>query len=62
MFLLGVFLALSGLGIDLFLMISASAGSDPSNWVGIAAVAQSLIVIGANLFLVGILAGVIESE
>jgi hypothetical protein len=32
------------------------------NWVDIAAVAQSLIVIGANLFLVGVLAGVLEAE
>jgi glycosyltransferase involved in cell wall biosynthesis len=62
LFLLGLFLMLCGFGVDLFLMISSSAGSDPSNWVDIAAVAQSLIVIGANLLLVGVLAGVLEAE
>jgi len=53
---------LCGFGVDLFLMIGSSAGSDPANWVDIAAVAQSLIVIGANLLLVGVLAGVLEAE
>jgi glycosyltransferase involved in cell wall biosynthesis len=62
LFLLGLFLMLCGFGVDLFLMISSSAGSDPSNWLDIAAVAQSLIVIGANLLLVGVLAGVLEAE
>ncbi|HUS83329.1 MAG TPA: glycosyltransferase family 2 protein [Dehalococcoidia bacterium] len=62
LFLFGLFLMVCGFGVDLFLMISSSAGSDPSNWVDIAAVAQSLIVIGANLLLVGVLAGVLEAE
>ena len=62
LFLLGLFLMLCGFGVDLFLMIGSSAGSDPANWVDIAAVAQSLIVIGANLLLVGVLAGVLEAE
>jgi len=62
LFLLGLFLMLCGFGVDLFLMVGSSAGSDPANWFDIAAVAQSLIVIGANLFLVGVLAGVLEAE
>jgi len=62
LFLLGMFLMLCGFGVDLFLMVGSSAGSDPANWFDIAAVAQSLIVIGANLFLVGVLAGVLEAE
>ena len=62
LFLLGLFLMLCGFGVDLFLLIGSSAGSDPANWVDIAAVAQSLIVIGANLLLVGVLAGVLEAE
>ena len=62
LFLLGLFLVLCGFGVDLFLMIGSSAGSDPANWVDIAAVAQSLIVIGANLLMVGVLAGVLEAE
>jgi len=62
LFLLGLFLMLCGFGVDLFLLVSSSAGGDPANWVDIAAVAQSLIVIGANLLLVGVLAGVLEAE
>jgi len=60
--LLGLFLMLIGVGVDLFLLIDSSAEGNLMNWVDIAAVAQSLIVIGANLFLVGVLAGVLEAE
>jgi len=60
--LLGLFLMLIGVGVDLFLLIGSSAEGNLMNWVDIAAVAQSLIVIGANLFLAGVLAGVLEAE
>ncbi len=60
--LLGLFLMLAGIGVDLFLLIGSPAEGNPLNWVDIAAVAQSLIVIGANLFLMGVLAGVLEAE
>jgi glycosyltransferase involved in cell wall biosynthesis len=62
LFLLGLILMLAGFGVDLFLLIRSSEGGSNLNWVGIAAVAQSLIVIGANLFFVGILAGVLDAE
>jgi hypothetical protein len=62
LFLLGVFLVLCGVGVDAFLLIRAPGANDTFNWVDIAAVAQSLIVIGANLLMVGVLAGVLESE
>jgi hypothetical protein len=62
LFLLGLFLMLTGFGVDLFLLIRSPGANDTLNWVDIAAVAQSLILIGANLFFVGILAGVIEAE
>ena len=62
LFLLGLFLMLTGFGVDLFLLIRSPGANDTLNWVDIAAVAQSLILIGANLFFVGILAGVLEAE
>jgi len=60
--LLGLFLMLTGVGVDLFLLIESPAEGNLPNWVDIAALAQSLILIGANLFLVGVLAGVLEAE
>jgi hypothetical protein len=60
--LLGLLLMLTGVGVDLFLLIDSPAEGNLLNWVDIAAVAQSLIVIGANLFLAGVLAGVLEAE
>ena len=60
--LLGLFLMLIGVGVDLFLLFDSPAEGNLLNWVDIAAVAQSLIVIGANLFLAGVLAGVLEAE
>jgi hypothetical protein len=62
LFLLGLFFMLCGVGVDFFLLVKTPGGSNALNWVDIAAVAQSLIVIGANLFFVGILAGVLEAE
>jgi hypothetical protein len=62
LFLLGLFLMLCGVGVDVFLLVRSPGGSNALNWIDIAAVAQSLIVIGANLFFVGVLAGVLESE
>ena len=60
--LLGLFLMLAGIGVDLFLLIDSPAEGNLLNWVDIAAVAQSLIVIGANLLLVGVLAGILDAE
>jgi glycosyltransferase involved in cell wall biosynthesis len=60
--LLGLLLMLTGVGVDIFLLIDSPAEGNLLNWVDIAAVAQSLIVIGANLFLAGVLAGVLEAE
>jgi len=62
LFLLGLFFMLCGVGVDFFLLVKTPGGSNALNWVDIAAVAQSLIVIGANLFFVGVLAGVLEAE
>jgi hypothetical protein len=62
LFLLGLFLMLCGIGVDFFLLVRSPGTSNAWNWVDIAAVAQSLIVIGANLFFVGVLAGVLEAE
>ncbi len=62
LFLLGLFSVLAGIGIDLFILVRSPDESNALNWVDIAAVAQSLILIGANLFLVGVLAGVLEGE
>ena len=50
-----------GVGVDLFILVRAPSGT-ALNWVDMAAVAQSLIVIGANLFFVGVLTGVLETE
>jgi hypothetical protein len=61
LFLLGIFLMACGGGVDLFILAKSPSGS-ALNWVDMAAVAQSLIVIGANLFFVGVLTGVLEAE
>ena len=61
LFLLGLVLMACGFGIDLFILVRSPSGT-ALNWVDIAAVAQSLIVIGANLFFVGVLTGVLEAE
>ncbi len=62
LFLLGLFLMACGIGVDLFILVSSPSGANALNWVDIAAVAQSLIVMGANLFFVGVLTGVLEAE
>jgi len=61
LFLLGLVLMACGFGVDLFILLRAPSGT-ALNWVDMAAVAQSLIVIGANLFFVGVLTGVLEAE
>jgi glycosyltransferase involved in cell wall biosynthesis len=61
LFLFGLFLMACGVGVDLFILVRAPSGT-ALNWVDMAAVAQSLIVIGANLFFVGVLTGVLETE
>ena len=62
LFLLGLFLGFCGIGIDFVILVKSPGGSNALNWMDMAAVAQSLIVIGANLFFVGVLAGVLEAE
>ena len=62
LFLLGLVLMACGVGVDLFILVRAPSGGNALNWVDIAAVAQSLIVIGVNLFFVGVLTGVLEAE
>ena len=60
--LLGLFSVLAGIGIDLFILARSPGEGNALNWVDIAAVAQSLVLIGANLFLVGVLAGILDAE
>ncbi len=59
----GVALFFLGIGTDMYLIIAEPVeGSFGPNWLHIAAVAQALIISGANLVLVGALAGLLETE
>jgi glycosyltransferase involved in cell wall biosynthesis len=59
----GMALVFIGLGTDIYLIIGGpeEGGAGP-NWLHIAAIAQALIISGANLVLVGALAGLLETE
>ena len=61
--LAGVLLVFLGLGTDVYLMFAGPQnGAFGANWLHISAVAQALIISGANLVLVGALAGMLETE
>ncbi|HWO73438.1 MAG TPA: hypothetical protein VNN21_07760, partial [Dehalococcoidia bacterium] len=56
---LGLALVAVGIGLDVLLVFGAPAGVSQ---LGLAAVAQTLILIGANAVLVGALASLLEEE
>jgi glycosyltransferase involved in cell wall biosynthesis len=61
--LAGVVLVFLGIGTDVYLIFAGpEEGSAGVNWLHISAIAQALVISGANLVLVGALAGLLETE
>lgn len=58
----GLLLVALGIGTDVFLIFESPPEGGTPNRLNIAAVAQSLIISGANLVLVGALASMLETE
>ena len=59
----GILLFVAGMAINAYLLINGPEdGGDLLNWLYTAAIAQALIISGANIVLVGALSGMLETE
>ena len=59
---IGIVLVLSGLALDVVLAIVGVDGTGGLNYTALAAIAQTLIIVGVNTALVGFITSIIEGD
>jgi hypothetical protein len=59
---IGIMLVLAGIGLDVVLAVVGVDGTRGLNYTALAAVAQTLIIIGVNTALVGFITGIVEGD
>ena len=59
---IGIVLVLSGLALDVVLAIVGVDGTGGLNYTALAAIAQTLIIVGVNAALVGFITSIIEGD